>query len=380
MLGSNNKRHSSKDSSSSYHFQDLFKTAYSHGLEAIYKLESVDIKSVRPFQCSIPDPKPIPVVSKSDSIQEMQCVFDFGPEFRNWISPFVLREPVQVLALSKAAEKNLLQHHLPLLGDLIQHNIFEFLQRKGMGQGHIDEIKCGLEFYLKDKELRRTRKIDFAAWVRSLLAQIPRQRSLFVCLDHFQLSHLLEMTPLESMEIKRLTLEQRKELYQDGSKLLQTHLKPALEKDLCLIAKTLLIPWIFTRHGIASKEEIEERLERISEDPSLTHNVLHFFSDLFFNGSFPFTQLLHKIEPELYCGSTRVAEECRSMISIAATYFYKPGICYPVQELVSLILRDFARSWIGFDIGFVEKILRTSSLFNVRKGERGVLEIRMNQK
>lgn len=85
-------------------FEGTYKTAYSHGLEAIYALENVDLKSIRRIsdaQESEPlQPKSPPRPLQPLEAPEPQLELDLGDGYRSWIESFVLQEPIHVLGVS----------------------------------------------------------------------------------------------------------------------------------------------------------------------------------------------------------------------------------------------------------------------------------------
>jgi hypothetical protein len=71
---------------------------------------------------------------------------------------------------------------------------------------------------------------------------------------------------------------------------------------------------------------------------------------------------LIELDNELY-GLPEIEMMYKIAISRAQTYFYKAGVQYGYQELISLISRECAKHWIGFPDQFLERIFRLSSAF-----------------
>lgn len=331
-------------------FEEVYKTAYSHGLEAIYALENVDVRSIRRIQEPLTKPEKKKVSKLKKEISQ-QLEFDFGPDFRSSIPPFFLDEPIQQLNLSKHAEKILLDHAKVRLRDLLAYDF------KGIGQGHIEEIKEKLQDYIAGRDLELTKTVDFAAWIRSLFVGMPAKK-VFVLLEEYDLGELIQITSAEKVEIRRLSSEKRREWIQEIT------VSSIREKVLELTA-VFLRPWMNKRFGIARKEELHERLERISECPSLALKAFRFFGDHLF--------LLEEAEPGIFCSQASVAKDYRSVIKKALTYFYNQTISYTLSELANYLKREFAKDWIGFPEGFIEKVLRLTTCFRVRKQATGLV-------
>ena len=370
---------SSLPSPDSMTFEETYKTAYSHGLETIYALENVDIKSIRPirpmsFQKAAP-PKTVqyPVIEKLPD----QLELDLGDAYRGWINAFVKREPIHVLGLSRHAEKCLLDHGKRVLGDLTNANLKDFVFLKGMGQGHVDEIQQKLSSYLEGRPLERCTKIDFASWIRSIVAAFDRKK-VYVAMEKYNLSDLFSLSPSESVETRRLTLEKKQEWIQEAhSKFQQASICNSVKEQFREVAEVFIKPWMRRRHGFATLQELDERVERLGLNSAEVVSAMVFFSDLFFDGAFVFDAYLYPLEKGIFCADPWTRENYIQIIQRACSYFYRAQTVYPLDQLVGYLEKEFARLWQGFPDGFILKILRLSPCFRVRKGNAGVLEIRL---
>lgn len=369
----------SKRSPSTQSFEDTYKTAYSHGLESIYALENVDLKTVRrlvdPSSAVIPAKAIASYQKRSVDIVE-QLEFDFGDAYRGWMESFSLQEPIQVLELSKHAEKCLIEHGKLVLRDLIGADLREFVFYKGMGQGHIDEIQQKLRLYLEEKELFKARTIDFVSWVRSLVAAFDRKK-VFVCLEAYGLGDLFSLSPAESVEVRRLTLEKKQEWIQEILQDFQSEKRrQAISVAMSKVVAVFVRPWMCRRHGIATRHEIVERLEKISETCAMSKSVLSFFSDIYFDKIFPLSYDLYHVDSDLYCANAWTAASYRLVIERASTYFYNTTVSYSLDHLLILLEKEFAMMWMSFPQDFVKKVLQHSSRFRIRKSTDSKLLIR----
>lgn len=363
-------------------FEEIYKTSYSHGLEAIYALESVDIKSVRRI-----DTAPKQTLKKLENkkllLRPLQEEFDLGEEFRGWISSFVKNEPIHVLELSKHAEKCLVENGKSKLGDLVGVNLKDFVFLRGMGQGHIEEINQKLNAYLGDHDLDKCYKVDFSSWLKCLVAAQDRKR-VYAFLESYDLSELVSLTPGENVEVRKLTLEKKQEWIEELlNKIAQPAQKKAVWADMQQVFNVFFKPWIRQRGGFAAKDELWERMQRISTNAAVSSNVLRFLQSVYFeslaNKDF-FNLLLQEIDQNVYCCDAHHAYAYEKIIDQAMSYFYKPSIYYRLNELISLLEREFSRLWTGYPEGYIEKILRLSPVFSTTKGKSGQLEIRVKGK
>lgn len=126
---------------------------------------------------------------------------------------------------------------------------------------------------------------------------------------------------------------------------------------------------------MASRQELEERLDRIAYCEGTSGPFLKFLEEVCFEGKFPFSMSLEPLEKDLYAVDHAAKERYLNIVSKASTYFYKKEACYKLKNLVSYLEREFAKEWEGFPDGCIEKILRISSKFIIYKNRSGLLEI-----
>ena len=352
-------------------FEETYKTAYSHGLEQIYSLESVDPKSIRLIETKTSVEN---FDSKSEEVLE-QFELDLGDEYRGWMESFVLSEPINVLNLSKQIQQCLIKHEKFIIKDVIETNHQEFLSIKGMGQGHIDEIENQLKTYTNNKNLYRCKTVNFSAWLRSLLAAQDRVKT-FVCLESYGLEALIELTPAERSQLWNLSETKKEcwiqEIFTDFN---TEQKKQAYLLSMQQFVSVFLTPWIRGRQGLVSKMELLERIERIAEDSENLENIMQFFGDVYCDRAFPLDNFICRIDQNLYCSDPFIGDLFHQIIKKALTYFYNPTVHYSLSELSQYIAREYAKRWLGFPDEFIEKALRISSIFRVRKAKSGILTV-----
>lgn len=359
-------------------FEDVFRTSYSHGLEAIYHIETVDLKTVRRIN-EPSSPKIIQKIIKSNpectQNIERQLEFDFGDGYRESMDSFVLEEPIQVLGVSKYAEKCLNENGMFSLRQLLKADLTRFVYLKGMGQGHIDEIRQKLNEYISDRILYRSPSIDFYAWMRSLILGYNNKK-LHVILEPFKLSELCTLSPAEGIEVRRLTAEKRHEWRREIA--LELNLKKTrVQMDMKKVMDIYILPWMRRRQRFATQQEILERIQRVSVMPVGAQQVFLFFTEVYFESRFPLSNFLLQGEEDLFFIDEESLLAFNTVVEKAKTYFYKSGLRYTLAELTMLLEREFALCWQGFQEGFIEKSLRTCSCFRVRKAESGHFSVRL---
>lgn len=357
-------------------FEETHKLAYSHGLESIYKLENVDLKSIRPIVSSFPEKKEKSYHYQPPTyVANDQMELDLGDQFRGWMDSFVKMEPIHVLGLARHAEKCLLDHGKTILADLIGVDLKEWVFLKGMGQGHIEEVRQKLHHYLEGRLLTYCTRVDFASWIRSLAASFERKKT-YVAMEPYHLSDFFTLSPGESVEVKRLTLEKKQEWVQEIIDELTTQkTKECVLANMRKVVDVFFKPWVQNRLGLATRSELLERMNRISEIPEVAVNVLSFFGEIYYKNDFPIGEYLYLVDKDLFCSDLSTVQTFERVILKARSYFYRRDVIYPLDDLVSLLEREFAASWQGFRNGFIEKVLRLSHQFHVKKAISGYLEI-----
>ncbi|MCE5317617.1 MAG: hypothetical protein LLG04_09725 [Parachlamydia sp.] len=347
-------------------FEDTYKASYSHGLESIYAIETVDLRSVRRFSRRDEKVQSIPKVLSLAPAAHPQFQFDFGPGFTDWMEPFLLEEPVQVLGLSRHAEKLLLDQKRLKLRDLSQ-------MVAAIGQGHRDEINQKLAEYIHGKERERSYQIDFGSWMRSL-CPCEQRKQCHLLLESFGLEELLPLSSGENTEVRRLPPEHRLQWCREGLAFLKSaEIKGSILKTLRRITAAFVRPWICGRKGLATEDEVMERLEKRSLDARHVEPFLRLLREV---GS-PLTACLSEVDQGVYAADDWQADAFRQIVACAFSYFRGKGQAFLLSHLVSLVEREKALFWQGYSDGFVEKTLRLSSQFRVRKGETGRLAINL---
>jgi predicted RNA-binding Zn ribbon-like protein len=360
-------------------FEHIYRTSYSHGLEKIYALENVDIRSVRKIGSRLPAAvnrraplraKPRLRLQESQQLEFAFCRLEVE-------EPFALREPIQVLGLSRAVTAKLQARGYRQLRDLIHIDLRTQLAGQGIGQGHIEDLCETLENYLAKSQLQNGQPLDFAAWARSLIGDLdPRYSTLL--LEPFELAHLVTLSPSENAEMRRLNAESRRSWQQEALQALRLPAsRQQVDRDLREIRDKFLAPWLAKRHCCATESELAERLLNLGSWLPEEVHVWRWIKSVYFDERSPFEALFESVDNGIFCSNGATAIQYNCVIDTARSYFYKVDLCYSFSDLVKWIQRECARAWAGFADGFIERALRLSPQFRVRKDKNGQLAIRL---
>ncbi|CCB86390.1 MULTISPECIES: DNA-directed RNA polymerase subunit alpha C-terminal domain-containing protein [Parachlamydia] len=362
-------------------FADIYKTAYTHGLEKTYALETVNVNSIRKLNTSTPTKISSSVsetVSEVTIHEKQQLEFDFGPGFRNWISPIFLDEPIHILGLSQHAEKCLEKNGKCLIQDLLKADTQDLIFLKGMGQGHIDEIQQTLKKYVKNRSTERDYSLGWGSWIKSLVGAYDRKKS-YVFLEKFDLNELLSLSPAENVEVRRLNTQKKEEWYLDVKKFCTSPAKSeSVHQRMQEVVEAFIKPWMQNRSGIATLQELKERFQKISYSFKIAHSASNFFNELFYDNQFCLATYLHEVGQGLFCVDQRTAEIYLHLTKKARSYFYSPKTNYKLDHLIQLLEKEEMKEWNHYARHDMQKMLRLSPFFSVRKGMSHQLEIRLN--
>mgnify|MGYP001496548571 CR=1 FL=1 len=336
----------------------------SSSIDQIYKIEQIDIRSIR--KLSTEESITIEPLEKKLAHKAGELDLGFLPEGKSSIDSFILEEPITVLNLNSHVDKLLMNLNIMLLQDILNIDPSSLIHVKGMGQGHIEEIKEKLTRYIEGKILKGCQHIDFESWVKSLMPYTEKKKSYLV-LDAFDLSYLISLSPPESVEIRRLNEKNKDEWFDEAKESFNTYDRRRLfHKHLSEVIEIFLKPWMLKRGGFVKLEELLERFDRLSLAKGTFHKAYAFFREIFCESQCPFKQqMLH--EHLLVFSSQHVLDQYHTLYQMIESYFYNEKVIYPVDQLIALIEKECSKEWIGFRDNFVRKVICYCPLLNIMR-------------
>lgn len=356
---------------------DPAKTPYTHGLDRIYALENVDVRTVRPMRAAPAEKEThaqiLVPVAVDDEPQLPLCL---GPQATGRLTSFRLREPIEVLQLSAMAQKGLEANGYETIGDLVKADRQQLVFTKGLGQGHVDEMEQKLKNYLGPDFANESSSVDLVSMLRSLLGRFPAIK-LAACLEPYGLGHLFPVTAAGDVELRHLSDEKRALMVRETlQEIASESRRKEVKRQLQQVFDAFILRWMLGRQGLATGKEITERIERVSQEPELAKRILHFIGEAFFGGRDPLQHALLAVEEGVFAVDQRTKEQALLVLRTVDSYFYRSDVWYPLEQVVSLVERELGRHWLGFAEGFVEKTLRLSRGFVVCKGIGGLCVIK----
>lgn len=337
--------------------------AFSPGLEAIYTIETIDLKSVRKLSQPVSSSSVESKTVSSSEYKEADYSFDLGPFYRGWMPPWISLEPIQVLEIVKHVEKIFLDRGISTLGELEKVNFHDMSLLKGLGQGHIDDVQRKLKNYLSGKSKQKTDLIDYLSLIKVLFGSIDRKKA-YVTLELYELSDWLSLTPMEKMEVKKLTLEQRHDWISETiNSLFSDKKKEFICSQFRLLTETWIKPWLFQRGGFATLDQIEESLILRSVEDKVGSQTLLFLMKYF------------SLELPSFEGIFAATDELKSkfekIVTYANSYFTLPATEFALTELAYLVFSECALEWSHITLEEVTSALKLSQRFNLYRNHSG---------
>lgn len=369
--------------------QDAFASAdvyakgvYSHGFEKIYALENIDIKSIKKVVSqALPELEKKIATQKKDhhlvvkEKRDVQLKFNFLSREEEGFESFKLDEQVQSLQLSLQAEKKVLQRGFKTIRELLIVKSEGILAFNSIGQGHFDEIIIKLNTYLGEGDCYRTDNIEFLSILRCLLQGIDKKKA-YITLSSYGLECYFTISPSDFVAVKHVQGKKRQEICSDVLLEIRESAQKYLSSTLEKIYNILILPWLCRRNGIATEEEIVEYVFKKSDQMNIAISVWCFITEGVLENIFPFKPYLHEVANNVYAVDKRVVEQYIQVIDKAKSYFYSPSVTYSFDALVLFLMKELVKEWQDIPQALIEKALRLSSLFRVRKAENGLLMIR----
>jgi hypothetical protein len=343
---------------------------YSHGFESIYAFETIDPSSVRVMSAAPPT-----AASQVLDVKEPLVADPDLPFVKSSISPFFLKESVEILKLSSHAERFLRSSGHETIEQIMTLDFSDMSLLRGLGQGHIEEIRSKLKEFVRGRSLNNRVCVDYISWARSLFNGMDK-RVVGVAFERYGLSDALPMSLTEKVEIKKLPQEKKQDWFCHFKSTCKSH-HEAFDRDLHRVMEAFVLPWMLGRGGFASTVELKELSWRLGESREESESVLALFAELFSDGAHPFCSLPESCIAGIYTANQSTQKMIRCINKVLDTYFYAPGLVYALDELAGWCEREFACAWINLDREVFCRVVRQSRNYQTllhRKGN-GYIEI-----
>lgn len=340
-------------------FQEVFTNSYSHGLESIYKLENVDLKSIRKLSTQKESISVSNASVRIEEWQEDQLSLDLGSFYQGWMTPYILQEPIQVLQLAKPIEKSLIGLGFKNLEQLRSADLFSLK----LGQGHIVDVRAKLKEYFQNKPVEKASSIDFCSLVKCIFASQDPCKA-YVLLEPYSLHQWISLTPSETMEVKRSSYDQKKEWQNE---LLSNN---DAKTYFSSIIETWIKPWMFARDGIATLDELNEYLILRSLDETFAENFLKLFKESLFSSLINLKSC--------FALSKQFANRFRLIEMTGLSYFNQEDAEFSLDHFAKLLANELGLEWYTLTSEQIFKVLKISNYYTVFRNTKGDWRIQEN--
>lgn len=340
---------------------------YSHGLEEIYSIQTVDVQKIRKVSKKGSD-KSI-VLEASSGFENIEPELDLGLGFRSYIKNTFLDEPIEVLELTSYTLNILLENNIPTLESLKLALENDLSSLPGVGQGHIDEIALKYASFIKNKN-EQTRRIDLESLFRVISRHISKE-SILLLSDKIGLKGLIPWLSKKQNQMKHLNSKNLEKLLEKAYEELKSDvIVDYIKSYINQIAQAFIIPWMNTRNAMASQEEILEYFERHLVKSPHNQELLKFFSQDILGQRFIFNLSIPKVVHEkIWCSSQEQVELLHRLKDLTLTYFYSGHLSYPLELIAQKLEEEFAKSWRECSYYKMVKYFKLSGLFRMQKKE-----------
>lgn len=326
---------------------------YSHGFEKIYAIETLDISTVRPLAQSAPPP--VKSAATSRATRRPSYYLDFGSCWSWELLPLPLYAPLQVLGLTAPCARMLEGAHKRRVGDLFDLKTETVVTVPGLGQGHLDEIARKVTDYLRGYDLSG-QIFHLKSLLASLLSDVEI-KGVHLLASRYGLEALFPLPPSERGSFLRLTEGEKGKLLLAAKEAALAERKVAFVKEVFAnLGAVIFAPWMRRREGLMRLWELEELLQAVCDEPSLSAPTLALLGELY--GKPILSQALCQPARGIFAADLHLAALYARVVATAKSFFYSDGVHYPVRTLVRYICQEHSQKWQYLAPEFVARALR----------------------
>lgn len=355
---------------------------YGSNLEKIYTFEAIDLKTVQPLNVEAPSAEMQPQAEPPRTVAK-QISLDLGEGWRDWIPPCYLDEPIELLRLSITLQKKLREENCSTIGEVCQWISFWKPSAAelpdSLGLGHRDELHKALSDYLAAycEEPHRAWEIQLSSWIRCSLCLALSPSEALLLLDSYGLADLYRSdVAYEWDKVRRYAGEARREAIAAALAKWRQHegQQSWIRNRWRQLSSAFLIPWMSRRGGLASEEEL---LERLSARCSGTVEQLSAWLLLLDQYGQGWRQQLPSDGRALFFADATYKKLFGRLSRQIDSYFYDEALCYRTSELLGWLASEQARLWEEQDPTAIERFLLLSHRYECFKDRSGQLCVRL---
>lgn len=351
---------------------------FGEGFEAIYRFEEIDERAVRRLKTlslktdlASAAPSVLSHSTPSDNAvlwkeRGEQAHFKWGHLGVRSLRSLKFGELIAALGLSAHIETRLIDSGLRLVGDLVdEHGIFKKLQ--SLTHFQAEEVHQALARYFQSCSTGLVSEFENKHLIRIIFAPFDR-RFAHCYLQQHNLQEIISLSEGQSQEVRRWSASQIAHARQQVEQQLKKNSKEKwVLATLRKVADALILPWMETRGGLATRKEIEEWLDQHSQMKGINDKIANFLITVYQWPKFIWSPSLHCVAPhcadELFASSASRLRDCEELLCSIDRCFYRCGQSYSLDFILTWMRNDWAMRWQMLDREILLKLINVCSNF-----------------
>lgn len=345
---------------------------FGEGFEAIYRFEEIDARAVRklrPLSLKTDLASAAPAVQilpkdQNDALfwgtESDQSHFQWGHLGVRSLRSLKFGELIAALGLSAHIETRLVDSGLHLVGDLVEER-GTFKKLQSLTHFQAEEVHQALARYFHSCPTGSVLEFENEHFICILMASFER-RFAHCFLEQYDLQDLIPLSEGQSQEVRRWSPTQ---VAHAKGHVFQQLKKNSKEKwiaaTLQKTAAALILPWMETRAGLATRGEIEEWLEQHSQRKGINQKISGLLTQIYHWPSFIWQPALIAVTPEntpeFFASSQNRMRDCEELLKSLGSCFYRCGQSYSLDFIYSWMLKDKAKRWQRLDKEILLKLI-----------------------
>lgn len=347
-------------------------------LSALYRFTEIDARAVRklrPLSLKTDLASVAPAVRArghaiSSSLQMIdtrpQPTFQWGHVGIKALRSLKFQELIGTLKLSAHIESKLVESGLRFVGDLVEDR-GTFRRLRSLTHFQIEEVHTALAHYFKSCPTGVVTEFENEHFIRILLAEVE-SKFAYCFLEQYQLQGILSLSELQKQEVRKWSPSQIAHARTAVLEQLKKGKKEAwIEQTMAKIAGAIILPWMETQGGIATRGEIEEWLDLHSQQPTLTPRITKLLKEMWNWEDFIWRPALLPVQlfriDNLFASNSGNLKNCERLLYAIERRFCRCGQIYSVEFLLNWVTREWAHHWRQLDQVVALRVLNACKKF-----------------
>ncbi len=295
-----------------------------------------------------------------------QPLFQWGHVGVKAIRSLKFQELIGTLRLSTHIESKLIESGLRFVGDLVEDR-GTFRRLRSLTHFQVEEVHTALAHYFKSCPTGVVTEFENEHFIRILLSNVECKFA-YCFLEQYHLQDILSLSELQKQEVRKWSASQVMHARTSVLDQLKKGKKEEwIEQTMSKIAGAMIIPWIETQGGIATRREIEEWLDLHSQRPTLNPHLTQLLKAMWNWEEFIWRPALLPMQlfriDDLFASSGASLKNCERLLYALDRRFCRCGQAYSLEFLLEWVSREWAQHWRQLDRIVALKLLNASKKY-----------------